>query len=68
MCLSGQRQIIYSIQYSKLMVGENMRRVCVATTHIVSNGSKGFRKLGQVEALISAAEALMKDEPSVPLS
>lgn len=50
------------------MIGDEMRRVCVATTHIVCNDIKGFKKLGQIMAMISAAKVVMRRDPSIPLS
>ncbi|KAF9938987.1 Protein angel 2 [Mortierella alpina] len=44
-----------------------VRRVCVGTTHLVCNRTRGFRKLGQLMALISAAKAMMKKDPTMAL-
>ncbi|KAF9956456.1 hypothetical protein BGZ72_002780 [Mortierella alpina] len=47
--------------------GQRKQRVCVGTTHIVCDDSKGFRKLGQIVALLSAAKAQMRWSPAMPL-
>ncbi|KAG9325324.1 hypothetical protein KVV02_006964 [Mortierella alpina] len=44
-----------------------VQRVCVATTHIVCSHDRGFKKIGQVLAIISAAKAVMRKDPSMPL-
>ncbi|KAF9573975.1 hypothetical protein EC968_007661 [Mortierella alpina] len=42
-------------------VGEEVQRVCVATTHIPCNDSQyGLKKVGQVTALLAAAKALIQ--------
>ena len=45
-----------------------VQRVCVGTTHVVCTHARGFRKLGQMMALLSAAKVLMKRNVSMPLS
>ncbi|KAF9570952.1 Protein angel 2 [Mortierella alpina] len=68
-----QREVVQGIEDAGVMLvldvaeGAKTRRVCVGTTHIVSDGNQGFRKLGQIVALISTAEALMKEDPCMPL-
>ncbi|KAF9274972.1 Protein angel 2 [Mortierella alpina] len=45
-----------------------VQRVCVGTTHLVCNHTRGFKKLSQLVALTSAANVLMKRNPGMPLS
>ncbi|KAF9956457.1 hypothetical protein BGZ72_002781 [Mortierella alpina] len=47
--------------------GQRKRRLCIGTTHIVCSDSKGFTKLGQTMALVSAAKAQMRWNPDMPL-
>ncbi|KAF9947476.1 Glucose-repressible alcohol dehydrogenase transcriptional effector [Mortierella alpina] len=45
-------------------VGQNLQRVCVATTHIPCNDSQGgLKRVGQVMALLSAAADLLRRNP-----
>ncbi|KAF9944904.1 hypothetical protein BGZ72_001854, partial [Mortierella alpina] len=48
--------------------GNKPRRVCVATTHVVCTHTRGFAKLAQVMALISAAKVLMRRNGCMPFS
>ncbi|CAO3572358.1 unnamed protein product [Mortierella alpina] len=47
-------------------LGREKRYVCIGTTHLVHSENKNFIKLGQVLALATAAEALIKRNPSIP--
>jgi len=56
-----------SIAHQGLMVGEEVQRVCVATTHIpCSDSQQGLKKVGQVMALLAAARALLEKDQSMP--
>ncbi|KAF9271552.1 hypothetical protein BGZ68_003380, partial [Mortierella alpina] len=44
-----------------------VQRVCVGTTHLVCTHLRGFKKLGQLVALTSAAKVLMRRNPGMPL-
>ncbi|KAF9943897.1 hypothetical protein BGZ70_005303, partial [Mortierella alpina] len=51
----------------EVKVGEELQRVCVATTHIPCKDSQqGLRKVGQVMALLAAARALLEKNQSMP--
>ncbi|KAF9967961.1 hypothetical protein BGZ70_007499 [Mortierella alpina] len=68
-----ERVILSGIEHVGLLVVLEVadegvvRRMCVGTTHIVCNHSQGFRKLGQIMALLSAAKVMMKRDPAMPL-
>ncbi|KAF9274497.1 hypothetical protein BGZ68_000635 [Mortierella alpina] len=47
--------------------GDEVRRVCVATTHIVCTSLRGFKKLGQIMAVLSAAKVLLRRNLAMPL-
>ncbi|KAF9576878.1 hypothetical protein EC968_000002 [Mortierella alpina] len=46
---------------------QRKRRICVGSTHIIRNNSKGFKKPGQIVALVSAAKEQMRRNPDMPL-
>ncbi|KAF9957203.1 hypothetical protein BGZ72_002084 [Mortierella alpina] len=45
---------------------ERKRRICVTTTHIVCDDSQVYNRLGQIMALISAANVQLKKDSSMP--
>ncbi|KAF9946733.1 hypothetical protein BGZ72_011196 [Mortierella alpina] len=40
--------------------------ICVATTHIVNSDREGLRKMGQLVAIMAAAETLLRRDPMMP--
>src|SRR5690349_4822967 len=51
------------------MVGKQLQRVCVATTHIPCKDCQGgLKRVGQVMALLSAAAALLKKNSEMVFS
>ncbi|KAF9956569.1 hypothetical protein BGZ72_002673 [Mortierella alpina] len=68
-----EKEILEEIDHAGLLVvldvadEGKVQRVCVGTTHVVCSHARGFRKLGQIMALLSAAKVLMRRDPSMPL-
>ncbi|KAF9930856.1 hypothetical protein BGZ67_005596 [Mortierella alpina] len=68
-----QKVIIRGIEHAGLLLvldvtnERKAQRVCVATTHIVCSYDRGFKKIGQLMAILSAAKVLMRKDPSMPL-
>ncbi|KAF9937754.1 hypothetical protein BGZ67_000910 [Mortierella alpina] len=65
--------VVSGIEYAGLLLvldiadEGKVRRVCVGTTHIVCSQTRGFRKLGQLMSIISAAKVMMRRDPSMSL-
>ncbi|KAG0195605.1 hypothetical protein BGX28_001004, partial [Mortierella sp. GBA30] len=51
----------------EIQVGPKSRLICVGTTHLVCNDSRGFTQLGQLVKLVSEAQVQMKRDPCTPL-